>query len=63
MTAFNNNSEMKPTGSKIKLSRQLGIPLTSKAIKYLERRPYPPGEHGDQKIYRIFKNGPISKGE
>lgn len=35
--------------AKVKLSRQPGIPLTTKAIKFLERRPYPPGEHGDKR--------------
>ncbi len=34
------------TGSKVKLSRSLGIPLTPKAAKYMEKRPYGPGEHG-----------------
>jgi small subunit ribosomal protein S4 len=29
-----------------RLSRALGIALTPKAAKYLERRPYGPGEHG-----------------
>ncbi|WP_026174855.1 30S ribosomal protein S4 [Acaricomes phytoseiuli] len=29
-----------------RLSRSLGIALTPKAAKYLERRPYGPGEHG-----------------
>jgi small subunit ribosomal protein S4 len=37
------------TRSKVRLSRALGIPLTSKAGRYLERRPYPPGEHGRQR--------------
>lgn len=37
---------MKFSGPKIKLSRALGIPLTVKARKYLERRPFPPGQHG-----------------
>jgi small subunit ribosomal protein S4 len=32
--------------SKIKLSRALGVPLVPKAAKYMERRPYPPGQHG-----------------
>lgn len=32
-----------------KLSRSLGIALTAKAGKYLERRPYPPGQHGKNK--------------
>lgn len=31
---------------KARRSRALGIPLTSKCVKYFERRPYPPGEHG-----------------
>src|ERR671921_2872679 len=31
---------------KAKLSRALGIPLTRKCVKYLERRPFPPGVHG-----------------
>jgi small subunit ribosomal protein S4 len=30
----------------VRLSRALGMPLTPKAEKYFERRPYPPGEHG-----------------
>ena len=29
-----------------RVSRALGLPLTPKAEKYFERRPYPPGEHG-----------------
>jgi len=34
------------TRSKTRLSRALGLALTPKAAKYLEKRPYPPGEHG-----------------
>jgi small subunit ribosomal protein S4 len=37
---------MSRTRSKIRLSRALGIPLTPKAARHLERRPYPPGQHG-----------------
>jgi small subunit ribosomal protein S4 len=37
---------MSRTRSKVRLSRALGIPLTPKAARHLERRPYPPGEHG-----------------
>ncbi len=33
-------------GPKIRLSRRVGIALTPKASKFLEKRPYPPGEHG-----------------
>jgi small subunit ribosomal protein S4 len=34
------------TRRQVRLSRSLGIPLTPKAVKYFEKRPYPPGEHG-----------------
>jgi small subunit ribosomal protein S4 len=37
------------TRSKTRLSRALGIPLTPKAAKGFEKRPYPPGEHGRTK--------------
>lgn len=32
--------------SKIKRSRALGVPLTDKAARYMERRSYGPGDHG-----------------
>lgn len=38
--------------SKVKRSRALGIPLTPKAIKVMERRPNPPGQHGSQGQWR-----------
>lgn len=31
---------------KARISRALGIALTPKCVKYLEKRPYPPGVHG-----------------
>lgn len=31
---------------KAKRSRALGVPLTPKCARYLDTRPYPPGEHG-----------------
>jgi small subunit ribosomal protein S4 len=31
---------------KARLSRALGIPLTPKCVRYFEKRPYPPGDHG-----------------
>jgi len=34
------------TRPKIKKSRALGIPLTPKCVAYVERRPFPPGQHG-----------------
>ena len=37
------------TRSKTRLSRALGIALTPKVAKYLEKRPYAPGEHGRTK--------------
>jgi small subunit ribosomal protein S4 len=40
---------MKYNGPKVKLSRALGIALTPKAQKNMEKRPYPPGQHGPAK--------------
>jgi small subunit ribosomal protein S4 len=40
------------TGPKVKKSRALGIALTPKAQKYLEKRPYPPGQHGQRRRRR-----------
>jgi len=37
---------MRYTGPKAKLSRSLGIALTPKAARVMERRPHPPGQHG-----------------
>ena len=37
---------MKYTGPKIKKARRLGVAITPKSEKYLERRPNPPGQHG-----------------
>jgi len=37
---------MNYTGPKAKVSRRLGIAISPKAEKYLERRPTPPGMHG-----------------
>lgn len=48
---------MKFTGPKVKLSRRLGIPLTPKAAKVMEKKPYPPGEHGR----RFKKNDSVYK--
>jgi small subunit ribosomal protein S4 len=38
------------TGPTVKQSRREGFALTDKAQKYLDRRPYPPGEHGRGRI-------------
>jgi small subunit ribosomal protein S4 len=38
------------TGPQVKLSRREGEALTSKCVKYLERRGYPPGQHGRGRI-------------
>jgi small subunit ribosomal protein S4 len=40
-------------GSITKVSRRLGIALSPKAEKYLERRPYAPGEHGQSRKGKI----------
>lgn len=37
---------MKYTGPKARLSRRLGVALTPKAARILERKNYPPGQHG-----------------
>jgi small subunit ribosomal protein S4 len=37
------------TGPKVKLSRKLGIAITPKARKIMERKPYAPGQHGPNK--------------
>lgn len=34
------------TRKQVRQSRALGIPLTPKAVRYFEKRPYGPGEHG-----------------
>ncbi|ACQ80266.1 ribosomal protein S4 [Beutenbergia cavernae DSM 12333] len=39
-------SSTKRARNQVRLSRALGLPLTPKAAKYFEKRPYPPGEHG-----------------
>ena len=43
---------MNKTGPKVKLSRQLGIALTPKAAKVMEKKPHPPGEHGRVQNFR-----------
>lgn len=40
---------MNYTGPKVRLSRQLGIALTPKAAAVMERKSYPPGQHGPAK--------------
>lgn len=47
---------MKFIGPKVKLSRKLGIAITPKAVKYMEKRPYPPGQHGPAKGSRPPKS-------
>ncbi len=37
---------MNYTGPKIRISRKLGIALTPKARKVMDRKPAPPGQHG-----------------
>lgn len=49
---------MKYTGPKVRLSRALGVPLTPKAAKVMERKPYPPGQHGPGKQFRRQRPSP-----
>ncbi|WP_431977105.1 30S ribosomal protein S4 [Micromonospora haikouensis] len=37
---------MNQSRPKAKRSRRLGIALTPKCVRYVERRPFPPGDHG-----------------
>ena len=37
---------MNQSRPKVRKSRALGVALTPKAAGHLERRPYPPGQHG-----------------
>lgn len=43
---------MNYTGPKVKLSRALGIPLTPKAARVMEKKPHPPGAHGNTQTFR-----------
>ncbi len=38
------------TGPQVRLSRREGVALTDKCQKYLDRRSYPPGDHGRRRI-------------
>ena len=49
---------MKYNGPKIKKSRALGIALTPKSERYLDRKPYPPGQHGRIQQLRRRKMSP-----
>lgn len=40
---------MKYTGPKVKISRKLGINITPKAGKVAQKKPYPPGAHGNSR--------------
>lgn len=48
---------MKYNGPKVRMSRKLGVPLTPKADKYRERKPYPPGQHGMRRRRRMSNYG------
>ena len=49
---------MKYTGPKVRISRALGVALTPKAQKVMERKPYIPGQHGPQKQFRRSRPSP-----
>jgi small subunit ribosomal protein S4 len=43
---------VKFTGPKVKKSRALGVALTPKAQKLMQKRPFPPGQHGQRRKRR-----------
>jgi small subunit ribosomal protein S4 len=43
---------MNKTGPKVRLSRALGIALTPKAARVMEKKPHPPGAHGRVQNFR-----------
>lgn len=43
---------MNYTGPKVKLSRRLGVPITPKAARVMEKKPHPPGAHGRNQQFR-----------
>ncbi len=48
---------MKFNGPKVKLSRKLGVALSDKAARYMERKGYPPGMHGMKRRRRQSNYG------
>jgi small subunit ribosomal protein S4 len=48
---------VKFNGPKVKASRKLGVALSDKAQRYLERRSYPPGMHGMKRRRRQSNYG------
>jgi small subunit ribosomal protein S4 len=48
---------VKFNGPKVKLSRKLGIALTDKAQRYMEKKAYPPGMHGMRRRRRQSNYG------
>lgn len=52
---------MKYTGPKVRVARQLGVPLTPKAAKVMERKPHGPGQHGPAKQFRRSRPSPYKE--
>lgn len=52
---------MNYTGPKVRRARALGIALTPKAAKIMERRNYPPGQHGPAKRHQRSKMSDYKK--
>jgi len=44
-------------GPLVKKSRRLGIPLSDKAARIMEKRPNPPGQHGGQRMRKMSDYG------
>jgi small subunit ribosomal protein S4 len=49
---------LKYNGPKIKKSRSLGVALSPKSERFMDRKPYPPGQHGMQQQMRRRKMSP-----
>jgi len=49
---------VKYNGPKIKRSRSLGVALSPKSERFMDRKPYPPGQHGMQQQMRRRKMSP-----
>lgn len=51
----------KYTGPKVRVARKLGVALTPKAAKVMEKKPYPPGMHGPAKQFSRSRPSPYKE--
>ena len=52
---------MKYTGPKVRISRKLGVALTPKAAKVMQKKPHPPGQHGPASAFRRQRPSPYKE--